>query len=201
MRSGGPGHVGYGEASGFYSLWDAMTPVLHSSLYAWLLLRNLAYDSGLGCVTCFHQWDISKHFKWRLEKHYTIGLPHSSSFALASLLETRTVEKWLGNPIIQLRDWTTCSSPLGLLYEPNQDPEKAMAPHFSTFAWKIAWTAEPGGLPSMGLHRVGHDWSDLAAAATKISWAQSNQQNLLYSWLYSTGVLWLFAIQYYWDNR
>ena len=106
-----------------------------------------------------------------------------------------------GNPIIQLRDWTMCSSPLGLLYEPNQDPEKAMAPHSSTFAWKIAWTAEPGGLPSMGSHRVGHDWSDLAAAATKISWAQSNQQNLLYSWLYSTGVLWLFAIQYYWDNR
>lgn len=97
LRSGGPGHVGYGEASGFYSSWDAMTPVLHSSLYAWLSLCNLTYDSGLGCVTCFHQWDISKHFKWRLEKHYTIALPHSSSFALASLLETtRTVEKWLG---------------------------------------------------------------------------------------------------------
>ena len=90
---------------------------------------------------------------------------------------------------------------------------KAMAPHSSTFAWKIPWTEEPGrlqsmgslesdttewlpfhfslscigegngnplqcsclensrdgnpsGLPSMGSHRVGHDWSDLAAAAT-----------------------------------
>ena len=40
-----------------------------------------------------------------------------------------------------------------------------MAPHSSTLAWKIPGTAEPGGLPSMGLHRVGHDWSDLAAAA------------------------------------
>ena len=40
-----------------------------------------------------------------------------------------------------------------------------MAPHSSTFAWKIPWTEEPGGLQSMGSHRVGHDWSDLAAAA------------------------------------
>ena len=40
-----------------------------------------------------------------------------------------------------------------------------MAPHSSTPAWKILWTEEPGGLPSMGSHRVGHDWSDLAAAA------------------------------------
>ena len=43
--------------------------------------------------------------------------------------------------------------------------EKAMAPHSSTLAWRIPGTAEPGGLPSMGSHRVGHDWSDLAAAA------------------------------------
>ena len=35
--------------------------------------------------------------------------------------------------------------------------EKAMATHSSTLAWKMPWTAEPGGLPSVGLHRVGHD--------------------------------------------
>ena len=35
--------------------------------------------------------------------------------------------------------------------------EKAMAPHSSTLAWKIQWTEEPGGLPSMGSHKVGHD--------------------------------------------
>ena len=33
-----------------------------------------------------------------------------------------------------------------------------MAPHSSTLAWKIPWTEEPGGLQSMGSHRVGHDW-------------------------------------------
>ena len=43
--------------------------------------------------------------------------------------------------------------------------ETAMATHSSVLAWKILWTEEPGGLLSMGSHRVGHDWSDLAAAA------------------------------------
>ena len=36
-------------------------------------------------------------------------------------------------------------------------PEKAMAPHSSTLAWKIPWMQEAGGLQSMGSHRVGHD--------------------------------------------
>ena len=45
--------------------------------------------------------------------------------------------------------------------------ERAMAPHSSTLAWKIPWMEEPGRLQSMGSLRVGHDWSDLAAAAAK----------------------------------
>ena len=43
--------------------------------------------------------------------------------------------------------------------------DKAMAPHSSVLAWRIPGTGEPGRLLSMGSHRVGHDWSDLAAAA------------------------------------
>ena len=43
--------------------------------------------------------------------------------------------------------------------------EKEMAAHSSVLAWGIPGTEEPGGLPSMGSHRVGHCWSDLAAAA------------------------------------
>ena len=46
--------------------------------------------------------------------------------------------------------------------------EKEMATHSSVLAWRIPGTEEPGGLPSMGLHRVGHDWSDLAAAAAAV---------------------------------
>ena len=40
--------------------------------------------------------------------------------------------------------------------------EKKMATHSSVLAWRIPVMGEPGGLPSMGSHRVGHDWSDLA---------------------------------------
>ena len=50
--------------------------------------------------------------------------------------------------------------------------EKDMASHSSVLAWRIPGMAEPGGLPSMGSHRVGHDWSDLAAAAaTQVTFA------------------------------
>ena len=43
-----------------------------------------------------------------------------------------------------------------------------MATHSSVLAWRIPGTGEPGGLPSMGLHRARHDWSDLAEAAAAV---------------------------------
>ena len=46
--------------------------------------------------------------------------------------------------------------------------EKEMATHSSTLAWRIPGTEEPSGLLSMGSHRVGQDWSDLAAAAAAV---------------------------------
>ena len=47
--------------------------------------------------------------------------------------------------------------------------EKEMATHSSVLAWRIPRMGEPGGLPSMGSHRVRHGWSDLAAAAERVS--------------------------------
>ena len=47
-----------------------------------------------------------------------------------------------------------------------------MATHSSVLAWRIPGTGELGGLPSMESHRVGHDWSDLAAA-TAATWAHA----------------------------
>ena len=47
--------------------------------------------------------------------------------------------------------------------------EKAIATHSRVLAWRIPGTGEPGGLPSMGSHRVGKDWSDLAVAAAHAS--------------------------------
>ena len=44
-----------------------------------------------------------------------------------------------------------------------EDPlEKGMATHSNILAWRILWTEKPGRLQSIGWHRAGHDWSDLA---------------------------------------
>ena len=53
--------------------------------------------------------------------------------------------------------------------------EKAMAPHSSTLAWKIPWTEEPGGLQSMGLRRVGHDWATSLSLFTFMHWRRKWQ--------------------------
>ena len=48
-----------------------------------------------------------------------------------------------------------------------EDPlEEEVGMHSSMLAWRTSWTEEPGGLLSIGSHRVGHDQSDLAHAAT-----------------------------------
>ena len=53
-----------------------------------------------------------------------------------------------------------------------------MATHSSVLAWRIPGKGEPAGLPSMGSHRVGHDWSDLAAAAAADSTLKSKDVTL-----------------------
>ena len=82
--------------------------------------------------------------------------------------------------LLTLCDPMDCSTPgfpiLHYLLEFAQT-EKLMATHTSDLAWRIPGMGEPGGLPSMGSHRVGHDWSDLAAAAAPRPLSQ---------WCYST---------------
>ena len=54
-----------------------------------------------------------------------------------------------------------------------EDPlEKEMATHSNILAWKIPWTEEPGGLQSMGLQRVGHDW----ATSLSVGYKNENQR-------------------------
>ena len=60
--------------------------------------------------------------------------------------------------------------------------EKEMATHSSVLAWRIPGTGEPGGLLPMGLHRVRHNWSDLAAAAG-LQFREGNGTPLQYSCL------------------
>ena len=55
------------------------------------------------------------------------------------------------------------------------NPQQAMAPHSSTLAWKITWMEEPGGLQSMGLLRVGHDWATSLSLFTFRYWRRKWQ--------------------------
>ena len=70
-----------------------------------------------------------------------------------------------------------------------------MATHSSVLAWRIPGTGEPGGLSFMGSHRVGHDWSNLAAAAA-LFWYFLNFLHLIHwppkiTLLDSCGLYWL----------
>ena len=98
---------------------------------------------------------------------WTAACQASLSFTISqSLLKRMSIESvMLSNHLIH------CCP---LLFLPSIFPStrvfsnKEMTTHSSILVWRIPGTEEPGGLPSMGLHRVGHDWSDLAAAA--MSW-------------------------------
>ena len=58
---------------------------------------------------------------------------------------------------INAKDTVTTSKKGERLIQSRNALEKEMATHSSVLAWRIPGTAEPGGLPSMGTHRVGHD--------------------------------------------
>ena len=62
--------------------------------------------------------------------------------------------------------------------------EKEMATHSSVLAWRIPGMGEPVGLPFMGSHRVGHDWSDLAAAAVDCKEVKPVKPRGNQSWLF-----------------
>ena len=64
--------------------------------------------------------------------------------------------------------------------------EKEMSTHSRVLAWRIPWTTEPGGMPSRGSHRVGHDWSNLTAAYRVIIIIFLNS---IYALTHSIGVL------------
>ena len=69
------------------------------------------------------------------------------------------------------------SYPTQIIYFlPRQFMEKEMATHSSVLAWRILWTEKPGRLQSMGSHRVGHDWSNLAAAVASRQFKQSDPE-------------------------
>ena len=64
-----------------------------------------------------------------------------------------------------------------------KDPlEEGMATHSSILAWRIPWTEKPGRLQSIGLQRVGHDWSDLTCTAMQTNRYEQKEKESLFPW-------------------
>ena len=115
--------------------------------------------NGPSCLIPYYSW---LHYTGQalLPLLFLDGFPWTYSHELL----THLFQVLAQMPFSQRRlSWPSYST--GIARQCYTPVEKAMATHFSTLAWKIPGTAEPGGLPSMGSHRVGHNWSDLAAAA------------------------------------
>ena len=100
------------------------------------------------------------HFSFSLS---CIGEGNGNPFRYSCLENPRDGGAWWAAVHGVARSWTQLSDFTFTFHF--HALEKEMATHSSVLAWRIPGTGEPGELPSMGSHRVGHDWSDLAAAA------------------------------------
>ena len=107
--------------------------------------------------------------EWLLEPSQSTGNPLQYSGLENSMDYTvANSQTWLSDFHFMIyKHWDDdCVCPISFQASPQSCNWRGKwQPHSSILAWRIPGTGEPGGLLSMGLHRVGHDWSDLAAAA------------------------------------
>ena len=103
------------------------------------------------------KWLLLDSYCWRKQWHPTSVLLHGKSHGWRSLVGCGP---WGPKSWTLLSNFTITFHFYAL--------EKEMVTHSSVLAWRIPGTGEPDALPSMGLHRIGHDWCNLAAAAAVI---------------------------------
>jgi len=110
------------------------------------------------CLTMLLQVALYHSFLW-----LKAMAPHSSTLAwkIPWMEEPGRLQS-MGSLRVE-HDWVTSLSLFTFTFHFHA-LEKEMATHSSVLAWRIPGMGEPGGLPSMGSHRVGHDWSDLVIA-------------------------------------
>ena len=92
-----------------------------------------------------------------------LGLPHCNPLQYSCLENPLDRGAWCAVVHGVTKSWTQLRDSTLTFYF--HALEKEMVTHSSVLAWRIPGTGEPGGLLSMGSHRVGYEWSDLAAAA------------------------------------
>ena len=108
----------------------------------------------------FNPW--ARKVPWRRKWQTTPGFLPGKSHGQRNLAGCSPWGHKESNTTEQLNENNNLSAERGIH---SSGQEKEMATHSSVLAWRIPGIGEPGGLPSMGSHRVRHDWSDLAAAA------------------------------------
>ena len=137
----------------------------HSSTLAW----KIPWRSLEGCSTWGHWGSDTTE---RLHFHFSfscIGEGNGNPLQCSCLENPRDGASWWAAVHGIVKSQTRLSN-FTFTFHFNA-LEKEMAAHPSVLAWRIPGTGHPGGLPSMGSHRVGHDWSD-SACTRQLSYIQ-----------------------------
>ena len=157
--------------------WCAQAPVPAEGTFPWCQLN---WKHGLGCLLwlLFFSLSCGLHF-YHARLRPMIGEGDGTPLQYSCLENPKDRGAWwaavhgVAKSQARLSDFTFTFHFHAL--------EKEMATHSSVLAWRIPETEEPSGLLSMGSHRIGRDWSDLAAAAAAeliMTWKhESNLQN------------------------
>ena len=147
--------------------------------FVWVSLRNLfdyiprsEIDHTVHLMFNFFE-ELPNYFPQWLN-HFTFPLAmykcssFSTSFSTLDTFHQKNYSHPSGREVISHCDFD-------LHFSNDHWPEKAMAPHSSTLAWKIPWAEEPGRLQSMGSLRVGHDWATSFSLFTFMHWRRKWQ--------------------------
>ena len=136
----------------------------HSSVLAWKIPRT-GEPGGLqsmGSLRVGHDWATSLYFSLSC-----IGEGNGTPLQYSCLENPTDGGAWWAAVHGVTKSWIWLSNFTFTFHF--HALEKEMATHSSVLAWRIPGTGEPGGLPSVGSHRVGHDWSDLAVAVAAVN--------------------------------
>ena len=147
-------------------------PVLDPT-WPWFLIAQVCYHS---------LWSVFSQGPWYSgnEKWENIYWPNGTSLQYSCLENPMNGGAWWAAVHGVAKSWTRLSDFTFTFHF--YALEKEMATHSSVLAWRIPGTGEPGGLPSLGSHRVRHDWSDLAAAAAAATLTKERFQGTLVLW-------------------
>ena len=150
----------------------------HSSTLAWKIpwTEESGRLQSMGSLGVRHNWAVSlslfSFMHWRRKWQPTLVFLPWESQGRGSLVGGRL---WGRMSWARLSDFTFTFYFHAL--------EKEMATHSRVLAWRIPGMGKPGGRPSMGSHRVGHDWSDLAAACVCVCTRSINTLGLFFFFL------------------